>query len=836
MQADNSEYIKGLDQATAKLSQFSKDQSDMLGSLAEKLAGAFTVGAIVEFTASAIEGAASMERMSESTGIAVEALSGLRLAAAASGLDADGLGTVLKKLNVNIAEAAGNADSKAGVAFRALGIDVRDANGNMKDASTVISEMGTKFAGMADGPNKVAFAVALLGKQGQSMIPVLNKGAEGLAALKDQATAAGIVMSGELAKSAEEFSQKMSILKATMIDGLKIQIAEQFLPVLNELMNQFTSTGGAGSLLATTVGILVDAFKWVAVEVIEIVAQFEMMGKSLGALGAEAVAVAHGHFAEAADIFKQNTADNEAIAKSSQDRIVAIWKAGGAAAVAVAKDTGEQVKTEGKNLAAELLANAADIKLENFAKGIEAQSAAFGLGGAALVRYKLSVGDLALTLSEAGAAGKKAAADAISFATALQTKKDDLAVENYTAKIAEQIITLNMGTLAAESYKLSTGAIGEELHRMGQKGIEARDTILALTKVQIEAKNVNAIQQMDDDAQKLSGHLVDAATHAFDLQHLALSKDLSSTNNSDGQAKLEIERDHIINVAKINELNLHAAEINATLAATESKINLERTQGQISDLTAQAEQTDARSAALVQLQGIYVSEQQIAAAANDPALVDGVKKFGVSIDALKGQTTQLTDSVRNGLEQSFGNNFSKLITGAESFRKAVVSMLQDIEKQFADLIAKNFAQQLFAPAGGPGGSSGGMLGGLAPMLAGLFAGGGSNYGVANATIPGVTQNAGMGGSIGNIVGSFAEGGTIPSGKVGIVGENGPEYAYSGAADMQVVPSASTQSKNVSVTNHFTVEAPGGTISRQSQMQMAAAAARSIGQANHRNNS
>jgi hypothetical protein len=54
--------------------------------------------------------------------------------------------------------------------------------------------------------------------------------------------------------------------------------------------------------------------------------------------------------------------------------------------------------------------------------------------------------------------------------------------------------------------------------------------------------------------------------------------------------------------------------------------------------------------------------------------------------------------------------------------------------------------------------------------------------------------------------------------------------------MQVVPSASTQSKNVSVTNHFTVEAPGGTISRQSQMQMAAAAARSIGQANHRNNS
>ena len=41
--------------------------------------------------------------------------------------------------------------------------------------------------------------------------------------------------------------------------------------------------------------------------------------------------------------------------------------------------------------------------------------------------------------------------------------------------------------------------------------------------------------------------------------------------------------------------------------------------------------------------------------------------------------------------------------------------------------------------------------------------------------------------------------------------------------------------NVAVHNHFTVQAPGGVISRQSQMQTAAAAARSLGQANRRNN-
>jgi hypothetical protein len=37
MQADNSEYIKGSEQSTSKLSQLSKDQGDLLKCMAEKL-------------------------------------------------------------------------------------------------------------------------------------------------------------------------------------------------------------------------------------------------------------------------------------------------------------------------------------------------------------------------------------------------------------------------------------------------------------------------------------------------------------------------------------------------------------------------------------------------------------------------------------------------------------------------------------------------------------------------------------------------------------------------------------------------------------------------------
>jgi hypothetical protein len=194
------------------------------------------------------------------------------------------------------------------------------------------------------------------------------------------------------------------------------------------------------------------------------------------------------------------------------------------------------------------------------------------------------------------------------------------------------------------------------------------------------------------------------------------------------------------------------------------------------------------------------------------------------------------------MESAFADNFSKLITGAQSFRQAVTGMLQDIEKQFASLIAKNFAQNLFGtggPAGGaPGalaglfsGSGGSGAGALGGFFSKLFGGGTPAVGTASAPLVGVGEDAtstlsGLG---------FAGGGTIPAGKMGLVGEDGPELAYSGAANMNIVPMGSGKAP-IHLTNHFIVSAPGGTISRQSQSQIAAAAARSIGQANHRNNS
>jgi hypothetical protein len=851
MQADNSQYIKALDQATSKLQSFSKDSNEALAGLADKIGSAFAVGKIAEFAASSIESAASLERLSQSAGVSVEGLSAMTLAAAASGLSQDELGQSLKKLNVNIAEAAGSASSKAGVAFRALGIDVKNADGSIKDAGQILPEIANKFAQMADGPNKTAFAVQLLGRQGQALIPVLDQGAAGLDAFKTQAEAAGIVMSGPLAAAAEEFSQKLEVAKATVTQGLGIAISAQLLPVLNSLVSSFSANAGGGEKFRVIAEEITTAVQIVASVVIEAVAQFQKWGTAIGAVGAAAVQAAQGNFAEAGEIWKQGAADNVATEKAATDALAGLWHQQTATEIAaaqqafIAKEEINKAKGSGPNLEAAVAQAAAEKELQKYSDGLKDQASAFGLGGAALTAYKLKFGPLAEAIKGAGDAGKKLAAEAQGWANALQFKTDTKSTDALKNALQEQIALYGQGDLAAEKYKLSTGEIGKAFGRMGAAGATAKAAVLALDTQLIEMKDKTAIDAINNKTLELTGHLNAAALAAYDLQNRALKENLTGTGDTAGLATLAAQRDQVDAQSQINELNEKAGLIKDQLAITETKLNAEVATGPLTELAGEQALSAARIVALQQLTGVANAEQLIAdtSGSTNVQLVAGVQKFQSSLVSLQATTTQLENSVRSGLESAFADNFSKLISGAESFRKALRSFFTDIEKQLDQLVAKDFSQSIF----GTGGAGGGVAGALAGIfggglggggaggmngIMGLFGGGGAGVASTGAAAAGVSQDS-IANSISVALPGFAEGGTLGANRWGIVGEKGKELVYSGAHNMNVIPAASGKTQNV--TNHFTIQAPGGTISRASQMQTAAAAARSLAQANRRNN-
>ena len=76
-----------------------------------------------------------------------------------------------------------------------LGVATKDAAGNARPMSAVFLDIADKFKSMPNGAEKTAEAVDLFGKQGTKLLPILNKGSDGIKEMEDNAKKMGLVLS-----------------------------------------------------------------------------------------------------------------------------------------------------------------------------------------------------------------------------------------------------------------------------------------------------------------------------------------------------------------------------------------------------------------------------------------------------------------------------------------------------------------------------------------------------------------------------------------------------------------------------------------------------------------
>jgi len=214
--------------------------------------------AVAAAVGTAINRADEMRDLSIRTGVATEKLSEYAYAAKQTGTDIDGLSRGLKLLAKNAAEAA-DAGSGRGKLFAALGINVKDAAGNLKQLDQLLPEIADKFKGLEDGTTKAALAQELFGKSGLDLIEFLNQGSAGLQEAGDKAKSLGIIISGETAAAADEFNDKLGDLRA-IAEGFALQLAAELLPRLIDLADRFNASAKEGELLGTTVKDVGSAF------------------------------------------------------------------------------------------------------------------------------------------------------------------------------------------------------------------------------------------------------------------------------------------------------------------------------------------------------------------------------------------------------------------------------------------------------------------------------------------------------------------------------------------------------------------------------------------------
>jgi lambda family phage tail tape measure protein len=184
-------------------------------------------------------------KLSQKTGVSVEALTALDYAAKLSDVSTEGLTKALQRLSVAMFDSQVNGE-EGSAALKALGVSATDVHGQIRPTEQVLLDLADKFSAMPDGADKAALAIKLFGKEGLAIIPFLNQGREGIAALMEEAQRLGLVMSEDVARASEVFNDNLTRLSA-IFEGVQRQIGAAVIPVLADFTEQVILAQGETS-------------------------------------------------------------------------------------------------------------------------------------------------------------------------------------------------------------------------------------------------------------------------------------------------------------------------------------------------------------------------------------------------------------------------------------------------------------------------------------------------------------------------------------------------------------------------------------------------------------
>jgi len=196
----NNPLMRGLKAAEARLKQFGQVITN-IGSKLTMLGGAVFAPLLAAAVAAGESGSALLI-MSQRTGASVEALSGLQYAARQAGVDAEALEKGMVKMARTIQQAA-DGSHEAQQALAHLGITVAELSGLSPD-----QQFARIARGLAEIPNpttRAARAMAIFGRGAAELLPLLNRGEEGIRAFVAEAQRLGLVKTTQQAEDARAF-------------------------------------------------------------------------------------------------------------------------------------------------------------------------------------------------------------------------------------------------------------------------------------------------------------------------------------------------------------------------------------------------------------------------------------------------------------------------------------------------------------------------------------------------------------------------------------------------------------------------------------------------------
>lgn len=180
------------------------------------------------------------------TGATAEDASRLRVVAQQTGVDVDKLGGAFVKLSKT------QDTSKGQAALSALGVSLKDANGEALPLPEQLKRVAEGVANTGDAATRNRALVDLFGKSGADLGPLLGRGADGIDKLIKKSDEYGLTLSSQNLDSVKKYTAAQRDMTLAW-QGFQTQVGSEVLPVLAEGLS--TVAGVAGNVAKAFAGL-----------------------------------------------------------------------------------------------------------------------------------------------------------------------------------------------------------------------------------------------------------------------------------------------------------------------------------------------------------------------------------------------------------------------------------------------------------------------------------------------------------------------------------------------------------------------------------------------------
>lgn len=214
--------------------------------------------------------------LSAQTGLSTDTLEKYNAVAELTDVSMDTLTNSMAKNIKSMSDARDGSQAYAD-AYKKLGVQITDANGNLRNSETVYWETVDALKGITDETERDALAMELFGKKAQDLNTIIDLGSEGVAEYTKMAEDMGAVVGGDGLTALGNLDDQMQIFSSTT-SSTKNVIATAFAPAITEALGGVNGLIGAfnGLVSAVISGEGVDAaFNLVSEKLMELISSVE---------------------------------------------------------------------------------------------------------------------------------------------------------------------------------------------------------------------------------------------------------------------------------------------------------------------------------------------------------------------------------------------------------------------------------------------------------------------------------------------------------------------------------------------------------------------------------